>query len=1053
MARPRLFTPRLFTIEPGAPFLATLTDAVLNGEIIPDLSRASGPLALAAATIYVPTQRAAQALKRRFAEAYGGALLLPRIAPLGALEDSEMRALFDVPATLFEFGDDLPQAVSELHRRMQLTRLVLTWAQSVRHAIVSVDASGARKHFESEALLVGATPADAFQLAGALASLIDEMIVEDIPWERLQPLTEGLFDDYWRITLDFLSIAVQAWPKHLDEKGLVDAATRQAKLIERDIKRLEAGGPVIVAGSTGVHSATARLMAAIARAPQGAIVLPGLDLTLEDKAFDMIGAEGDGGASAGHPQAALSRLLKTLRVERGAFRRLGQPSRPLALRGAFVSAAMRPADATDAWGDPAKKMSAAQAAEALKDVTLIEAAHEGEEALALALVLREALEHPGRSAMLVTPDRDLALRVSAELKRWNISIADSGGAALPMTPAGTFALLALDCAEAPLNAPALLALLTHPLTRLGFTRMQVEALLAPLEIGALRGALSPHDLHDTPRLFANARAAAADRRAHPARACISAAEWAGAQDLLARALAALAPLRALTGTSPLSDIIAAHEAALLALARGADDASAINGRDGAALLDLLDGARAASGGLASPGVAEYRTLFRRIAGECVVPQDAGSHSRIAILGLLEARLLAADIVLLGGLDEGVWPPQADTGPFLNRPMRAALGLTPPERRIGQTAHDFCAAMGAREVILSRAKKRGGEPTVASRLLQRMAALAGKDRWAECAARGGGWLENAKALDAAPAQKPLPRPNPKPPLALRPARLSVTQVETLRRDPYAVYASKILGLAALDPPGAGYSEREFGQWTHEALRLFGEAHPLGPLPPEALERLLAFATTAFGPLARQPEFETLQWPALKASLTRFAAWDGERRGSRTRVHVEMDGAIHFTLADGSPFRLSARADRIEFNADGAIAIIDYKTGTPPTAKNVAAGFAPQLPLEAAIALQGGFAALIPTPTLGELLFLKFGGAKQFEQRDALPKGADATAAAAGQLRELVLLLNDFRIEAQGYPSQPYASQAPRHSDYKHLSRVKEWSASGGDGEDDGGEAAA
>ena len=1047
--------PRLFTIDPGAPFLATLTDTVLDGEIIPDLSRAKGPLALAAATIYVPTQRAAQALKRRFAEAHGGALLLPRILPLGALEDSETRALFDVPATLLDFGDDIPQAVGELDRRLQLTRLVLGWAKAVRHAIVSIDAGGRRKHFETEALLVGATPADAFQLAGGLASLIDEMIVEGIPWGRLQPLTDGLFDDYWRITLDFLSIAVRAWPQHLTEINRVDAATRQAKLIERDITRLEAGGPVIVAGSTGVHSATARLMAAVAGAPQGAIVLPGLDLALEDKAFAMIGAEGDGGASAGHPQAALSRLLKTLRVERGAFRRLGRPAPALALRGAFVSAAMRPADATDAWSGFAGTMPAPEVSEALKGVTLIEAAHEGEEALALALVLREALEHPSRSAMLVTPDRDLAQRVSAELLRWNIRISDSGGAALPMTPAGAFALLALDCAEAPLAAPALLALLTHPLTRLGFARGHVESLLAPLEIGALRGALGAADLHDPARLFTDARAAAADRRAHPARARITEAEWAGAQDLLARALAALTPLLNLNGDSPLSDIIAAHETALLALSRGADNATAISGRDGAALLDLLENARHASGGVASLGMGEYRALFRRLAGECVVPQEAGSHGRIAILGLLEARLLPADLVLLGGLDEGVWPPQADTGPFLNRPMRAALGLTPPERRIGQTAHDFCAAMGAQEVILSRAKKRGGEPTVASRLLQRLAALAGKDNWAACAAQGDRWLRYARAIDAAPPEKPLPRPNPKPPLRLRPTRLSVTQAETLRRDPYAVYANKILGLAALEPLGAGYTEREFGQWTHEALRLFGESHPLGPLPAEALEQLLAFAKTAFAALARQPEFTTLQWPALKASLTAFAAWDGERRGSRTRVHVELDGAINFTLADGSPFRLSARADRIEAGSDGAISIVDYKTGAMPAKTDVAAGFSPQLPLEAAIALLGGFAALPSAPQLAQLLFLKFGGAEAFAQRDALSSKLDASETARRQLADLKLLLDDFREEAQGYPSLPYAAHAPRHSDYRHLARVKEWSATGGegDGEDEAGEGAA
>ena len=312
---------RLYSIDPGAPFLATLSQAVLSGAIFPEISRDNGPLALAGATIYVPTQRAARALKAQFAADFGGALLLPRIAPLGALDDSETRALFDVPENLFEFGDDIPEAIGELERRMQLMRLVLGWSEAVRHAIVSVDAAGRRFTDETEALLVAATPADAFQLAGALASLIDEMIVENIPWEKLPSLNNNLHDDYWRITLDFLAIAFKAWPERLTELGKVDHASRQAKLIERDIARLRkgGGGPVIVAGSTGVQSATARLMAAVAASPQGAIVLPGLDLGLDADAFAMIGDGADADANASHPQAALRRLLHLLGKDRKAF--------------------------------------------------------------------------------------------------------------------------------------------------------------------------------------------------------------------------------------------------------------------------------------------------------------------------------------------------------------------------------------------------------------------------------------------------------------------------------------------------------------------------------------------------------------------------------------------------------------------------------------------------------------------------------------------------------------------------------------------------------------
>ena len=1070
--------PRLFTIDPGLPFLATLARAVLDGEIVPELARAKGPRALAAATVYVPTRRAAAALRAAFVAEHGGALLLPRIVPLGAMEDSDAGD----PPDAAGFSLDgpgvgaaaIPLAIDPLTRRMELMRLVLAWGRSVGTAIVSVDADGTRRRRAEDSLLVATTPADAWMLAGELARLIDDLIVEGVDSARLTSLNDGQHDDYWRITLDFLSIALDAWPRHLREQERVDPPRRQALLVERDIARIEAGalpGPVIVAGSTGTQTQTARLMAAIARGPQGALVLPGLDTRLDARAYAMIGGgeseSAAGEASAGHPQAAMKRLLERLGAPRDSFRPLGTPTREAHLRGKVLSEAMRPANATFAWRDRDAALSSAEVDDALAGVTLIEAAHEGEEALALAIALREALETPGRTAALVTPDRGLARRVGAELLRWDIRIDDSAGEPLARCEAGALAALALDAAERDASAGAVLALLAHPLVTLGVVRDAVAALLAALEIGLLRGPLPPGLLHDPAALVAFARDQAAHHHAHPARAAIADDLWPRLRDLLERLYSALAPLSELDGGHPLGAWLAAHARCVAALTRGPPAQAPARGPDQARLDTLFFDAGRAATRMSDVGAQDYRAFFQRLAAEAVLAPERGDEERIAIYGLLEARLLPHDLVLLGGLDESVWPPVADPGPFLNRPMRAALGLSPPERRIGQTAHDFVAALGAREVILSRAGKRGGSPMVASRFLQRLAAFAGAN-WDACRCRGARLLGYARRLDHGDAVPPIERPRPTPALPLRPTRFSVTQIETLLRDPYAIYARRILRLEALDGLGVDFGPRDFGNWMHDALRRFGEEFGHAPLPPEAAARLIALARECFAPVAEQPDFRAFHWPRFERGLRLLHAWEVRRRTTLMQLHVESPGVVELALADGSICKLSARADRIEVATDGAIAIIDYKTGAMPKVGDVAGGYAPQLLLEAALALRGGFEAVPAGGPVAEMLYVKLGGRTGMEDRHALgnktPKGegagkrvkaktgadpgdarADLAALIDGQFDAAVALLDRYRDPAQPYASEPDAARAPRHGDYRHLARVKEWSTSAGEGD--------
>ena len=1042
--------PRVFTIPPGAPFLPTLARALLDGRLIDGFPGSGGPLALADATIYVPTQRAGAALAQALLEVSGRqSVLLPRIAPLGAFEPDDAAAFYS-PDDGGAPRPGPPAAVGELTRRHALAELVRAWGRALKGAIRSVGADGRLVCDAGEPALVAATPAQAYALAGDLAALIDDMIIEGVDWRRIERLAPEGYDSYWRITLDFLKIAFAHWPRWLEEQGLIDRAKRVSLLVEAEIGGLESGtrrGPTIIAGSTGANRATAALIAAIARSAKGAVVLPGLDLHLDGRAWDMIGAP-DAAAQrlATHPQALMHRLVGLIGVRREEVVTLGAPSPPLAARAAFLSEALRPAGATEAWRERKEALSALAVAAALGDVSIIVADGEAEEALALAVAMREVLETPGKTAALITPDPSIARRVAAELARWGVEVEDTAGRTLGETEAGGLARLILAAAIewTPLS---LIALIAHPALRLNRRRADLDRAARALELGVFR-AIPPGPLDDLDLAFAAARAAREDRHVHPAIAAIDETRRREAEALARDLAAALAPLRAIR-SSPLSDCLAAHGAALAAmLAAPQTDPPEPHGLE--ALIALMDEWRAAAAVGFFCTLGEYAGLVNDALAGVRAPPTEGGHPRLKILGLLEARLLAFDRALLAGLDEKVWPPAVETDAFLNRPMRAELGLSAPERRIGQTAHDFASALGAPETIMSRARKRGGEPTVPSRFLQRIGAAAGAEAFLAAERRGEAYLRLARALDQPARIAPIGRPAPKPPAALRPRKLSVTAVETMRRDPYAIYAERILKLQPLEPVERELGPREAGEAWHGALQDFAERYPVGELPAEAREILLGLARGRFALLLREPAFVGLAWPNIEKAVDFVLDFERRTRPGIERIWVERQGKTEFRLCDGELFKLTARADRIDVLRGGKARLIDYKSGQPPGPGEVAAGFAPQLTLEAAMLMRSGFedlGAIMPA----EAIYLKLGGRDGGKERPAAGNKADIVALADEHFSELKTLLDQFTSEATPYLSRPFPKFASRYSSYDHLARVKEWSATGGVADETGGDA--
>ncbi|KMO10343.1 double-strand break repair protein AddB [Methylobacterium platani] len=1036
----------VFTIPPGVPFLDTLAEALLSGRLVGDL--AGGPFGLAAVTLYLPTRRAARALAAILARECGPAALLPRMVPLGEADEAELDLLSAPPG---ERRDEvLRPPIPALERRLILARLVQAWAGTVDRQLLPLG--------DEVPFRVPSSPADAIGLAADLEGLMDSLTVEGLPWDDIAGAVEAEHSRYFSLTLDFVRIAAEHWPKILAARGVADPVERGRALVLAEAARLtreRPAEPVIVAGSTGSVPATARLIAAIARLPRGAVVLPGLDRDLDAAGWAAIDPGGDGEAAAhAHPQAVLHRLVGKgfLALDRADIAPLGSPDAAAAARAALLSQALRPAETTDAWADLDPAVRRALARDGAAGIRVVEAADEREEALAIAVALREALERPGRTAALITPDRALALRVAAELRRWDIVADDSAGEPLARSPAGRLARLAADVAVLDAKPERVLALLAHPLVRLGLTRAEVERAASALEIGCLRGPAPAKGFSGIAEALSLARTEDRPRDPRPRRR-LGAEEWDAAEDLLLRLSVAFRDFVADEDDAP-DDLIAVakrHRAACDLLMAGAEedepDADAEPDASVAVLDALFDDMELAEPGLLAGRFSDYPAFFTALARERVVSRrNASPHPRLRILGLLEARLLSVDRVVLGGLDEGVWPPKAETDAFLNRPMRGRVGLAPPERRLGQTAHDFVQALGCPDAIVTRAHKREGAPTVPSRFLQRLRAFSGEERWGELVQGGQRFRALAAAIDAGTAPVPprLRRPAPRPDPALFPRSLSVTEIETLVRDPYGIFARHVLGLDALEPVAVQPSASDRGTIVHDVLGGFAERFPEAlPALDEAEQVLYALAANAFAPISdAYPELYAEWWPRFVRLAEAFLAWEAERRPGLRRVDAETGGRWALDIPGGHVLTLRARADRIETRRDGGHTIIDFKTGQPPSAREVFAGFSPQLTLEAAMLRAGAFKGLPPTAGTPDLLYIRAGGGKT--PLDPVPlkaprgDGRDLPELVEAHVAGLRRLVGAFMAGEASYLSRPYPKYAKAYSDYDHLARVREWS---------------
>lgn len=1032
--------PQVFSIPAGAPFLPTLADAILSGRLV--RWRDDDPLGLAEITILLPTRRAVRALREVLIAKLGnGAAILPAIRPIGDVSEEDHLLS---PAS--EAGIDrlaLPPSISPLARHLALTHLTLEWGRAARRE--------RQRHTSTEPLLIPASAADAARLATDLARLMDDLAVAGVAFDAIDSLVPDDQAGYFQITVDFLKIVAEHWPRILTAMNRVDPAARRDHLVMSEAGRLEKSrptAPIIAAGSTGSIRSTAMLLKAIAHLPNGAVVLPGLDRFLDEPGFASIGEPAQAkAASFGHPQFGLKKLIADIGISREEVETLGGVGKPIEARTRFLSEVMRPAATTDSWAAFRKKAIAPPVLEeALGGVGLIVARNEQEEALAIALAFREAVEKPGTIAALVTPDRNLARRVAVELGRWGLAVDDSAGAPLDRTPPGVFAKLVADVALSYGDPVALLALLKHPLAAFGISRPACRRAARILEIGLLRGNRVSGGLTALRPALAAARAEATDpaaRHVAAARRHLAGEAWDEADSLVAAVETALTPLETFLRDTPTFPIAALAEnlrASLHAAAVDETGSEALlwQGESGGALARLFE-ELVEEGGTLTLSPAEAPALLATLMADIAVTRPVGADLRIHIWGTLEARLQSVDLLVLGGLDDGVWPAESRTDPWLSRVMRAEIGLEPPERRIGLSAHDFAQGFAAPRVLVTRAEKRDGTPTVASRWLQRLTALLGEEPAKRLQQRGDRYLDIARRLDRVRPQEvsPAPRPEPRPPVAARPRSLSITEIETLVRDPYAIYARHVLRLDPMDPLGVAPDYALRGTLIHDALGSFTQEWS-GPYDATAETRLRRIGADVLGAIAGFPDIHAVWSHRFRAIVGWFVVWERARDEAVARRCAEIGGGHEFAAPAGT-FRLRGRADRIDLRKDGRLDIFDFKTGAPPTARQVLTGLAPQLALEVAMARAGAFGDRFAGRSVSQLGWLALGQVDRGEPfKSAVESGLTADALGDEAMIRLSALIAAYDDATRAYVSRARPMFETRfESPYDHLARVREW----------------
>ena len=998
-------TPNIYTIPPGVSFADSLAQGLLT--------ETGGKFEkLATYLVLLPTKRACRNVREAFLrQTKGQPILLPQLQAFGDVDADELQISGQGRLEI-----DIPPAMPPIKRQIMLAQAIAKLPDVTK---------GQEQNMA---------------LARALAALMDQIHTEDLDLANLPDIVDReAFAEHWQITVDFLQILSEHWPKILSEQGMIDGADRRNRLINALNAHWQANPPqtpVIAAGSTGSIPATANLLKTISALPKGSIILPALDQYMSTQAWDHV--------EEGHPQATLKLLLSHLECERDDVQiwpHISDNSEEVKTREKIVSNFMVPPEATNEWRESAaRKDDKTKIEKTLQHVQRYDLSTPQEEALLIALLLRETLEDKGKIGALVTPDRQIARRVAMACKRWGITIDDSAGRALHETSLGTYLRLLAETAENNLKPLEFLTLLKHEKTKgAGFQNFRKTVRLIDEEL--LRGTYSGTGFEALYKKFNDKQN---DEQVYKK-------PDAKITDLIDHLKPILSPLITLLsdGYHDFSKILEAHIKAAEQLHQSGSDSenSALwQGEEGEEAANFLSTLREHAHHIPPVSGSDYLAILENLMKNISVRPRYGTHPRLMILGQLEARLIQADRVILAGLNEGTWPPDPGHDPWMSRPMRKKFGLPTPERHITLAAHDFVQGFCNKEVFLTRSQRTASAPTVPARWLQRL------DTYLEAIGldpqmlRAGHHQQYLDYLDKAEKVSPVSRPTPHPPVNARPTKLSVTKIETFLKDPYQIYAKEILKLNKLEPIQKEIDAAERGSILHEIMEKFTEAYPKN-IPDTAKNDFITISKQ----ILEEADYDITQWSFWMPRIIRMASWVIPHE-QNWREHAdfgvnEAKGKIILSEGLDNDFTLTARADRIDNRHDGSTAIIDYKSGGTYSKKRMETCELPQLPLEALILAEDGFkeAGIHKTKT-GSISYWKITGGR--------PEGEIIEISDESKLEDIIEtakagitnLIHVFENDDTPYLAVPRLDNAPRFNDYEHLERLKEWAALGEDGEE-------
>ncbi|MCP4185240.1 MAG: double-strand break repair protein AddB [Hyphomicrobiales bacterium] len=1036
----------VYSIAPGVSFLNRLAQFILDGSLNPASTVSTDPLLLSRTTVYLPTRRAVRSLRGEFSRLLGPkATFLPALRTLGDGDEEDINPFLPLNTI-----DAPTRAISAVSRQLVLAKLVKRWVEMI--------GIQTRELFAEDDIIIPSSSAESIWLAREIASLIDQMETEEISWENLESIVpqKDEYANWWQLTLDFLKIAMKSWPEYLLQVNAHDPSTQRRLLLDIRTKQLQQkqpDGPVIAAGSTGSIPATARFLKAISQMDQGAVILPGLDTTMSDDAWlEILGENSSANPSASHvklgsfssgcedhPQYGLAKLLCTLAISRDEVKVLGQPIIDLAFRSQLTSIALLPSAITGQWRNLVSRFRNDDINLAANDITIIEAPGERQEALAIALVLRKQVENPDCNAALVTPDRNLARRVTAELKRFNLKIDDSGGVALQNTSCVVFIRLMIAVTTQPPDPVTLASFVKN-----SFLGSNVDDDIK-MPTGRLFELCLLRDVIEIPApgRFEEALTRYYDAlqdKSHIAHLVenMDDDDWLNLFEFckyLDQSLAPLVKSSALTGPVKLIGLCDCLLTSLKNLNQAENKISKLfSGAAGLELSKLLEELSQSSYDNFSCRSDELLSVFDAIIAGRIVRTGDKTHPRISIYGPLEARLQPIDCVIMGGLNEGTWPQLHDSGPFLNRPMKTAMELATPERRTGLSAHDFEQLMASPQVFLTRSGRVDNAPTVPSRWMQRLTAILGKNLTATIKNRGNYFLKISDRIDQ-PTSVPIriERPCPTPAIIHRPKGLSITEIETWIRDPYAIYAKRILKLLPLGSLGTVSEPAMRGTILHDVAADFVQ-NKIDPFDKKAQAVFLSFINRHLLNNKVPAHLKAIWMPRFIEIARDYIAFEQQQSKNIDTSYCEIDGKI--TLNQNG-FRLRGRADRIDLLKDGSVQIIDYKTGLRPTIA-MARTLAPQLALEGAMVLAGGFEN-IGSKIPSQLEYVRLRPHGGFKQQPINNNANSAQELSIKKREELEQLIKRYNNPEQGYLSRFAVEMAENISgDYDHLARIREWS---------------